>query len=260
MLVDSHCHLDRLKLEKYNGRLDGAIEAARIAEVERILCVGIDLEHADQIVQLSEQYHHVYGSIGVHPLEKDSRTPGRDELLRYAAHEKIVAIGETGLDYYYSSESKELQQERFVLHLQAASQSELPVIIHTRDARDDTLAMIREHANLDHAGVLHCFTESWEMAKAAMDMNFMISISGIVTFRNAEALREVVKKLPLDRLLIETDSPYLAPVPHRGQPNEPAFVADVARFVAELKGITFEELAFVTTDNFYSLFKKCRRD
>ncbi|MDD7805023.1 MAG: TatD family hydrolase [Endozoicomonas sp. (ex Botrylloides leachii)] len=257
MLVDSHCHLDRLNLEKYNGNLDKAVEAAQVAGVSKMLCVGIDLEHADQIIEMTEQYLDVYGSVGVHPLEDKARTPELDELLRYAAHEKIVAIGETGLDYYYSKENKLSQQQRFALHLQAAGQIKLPVIVHTRDAREDTLAMIRQHANLESAGVLHCFTESWEMAKAAMDMNFMISISGIVTFKNAKAIREVAKKLPIDRLLIETDSPYLAPVPHRGKPNEPAFVADVARFIADLRGISFEELTAITADNFHTLFNKC---
>ena len=258
MLVDSHCHLDRLKLEKYDGDLDKAVAAAEAAGVKHLLCVGIDLEHASQIMQIVEQYPSVYGSIGVHPLEHESRAPAPDELLRYAAHDKIVALGETGLDYYYSTDHKTLQQERFALHLQAAGQAELPVIVHTREARDDTLSMIRTYGNLNTAGVLHCFTETWEMAKAAMDMNFMISISGIVTFKNATKLQDVVKKIPLERLLIETDSPYLAPVPYRGKPNEPAFVADVARFVAQLKGVSFERLAETTTENFFTLFAKAQ--
>lgn len=259
MLVDSHCHLDRLNLDKYSGSLKKAIEAATAVGVQKMLCVGIDLEHADDVVALTDRYDNVYGSIGVHPLEDPCPALELDKLLSYTHHKKIVAIGETGLDYYYSSDAKVMQQERFALHLQAADQADLPVIVHTRDARDDTLAIIRNHANLDRAGVLHCFTETWEMAKAAIDMNFMISISGIITFRNAEALRDVVKKLPLDRLLIETDAPYLAPVPYRGKPNEPAFVADVARYVAELKGTTFETLSSVTSDNFFTLFSKCIR-
>ncbi len=259
MLIDSHCHLDRLQLDKYNGSLDQAIAAANKRGVDKILCVGIDLEHAEQVVGLAEKYPDVYASVGLHPLEKQSRTPEMAELLNYAGHGKVIAIGETGLDYYYSSDNKVLQQERFVLQLQAAATAKLPVIVHTRDAREDTLSLIQSHADLDQAGVLHCFTESWEMAKAAMDMNFMISISGIVTFNNASALREVVKKIPLDRLLIETDAPYLAPVPHRGKPNEPSFVADVAHYIADLKNISVDELAEYTTTNFFKLFKKAVR-
>ena len=256
MLIDSHCHLDRLTLDKYGGSLDLAIDAAWDAGVKKILCIGLDLEHADQVVALAETYSHVYASVGVHPLEDKSRNPSIEELLNYASHKKIIAIGEIGLDYYYSADNKVVQQERFVLQLKAASQADLPVIIHTRSARYDTLELIRSHCCLDRAGVLHCFTESWEMAKAAMDMNFMISISGIITFKNASELRDVVKKIPLEKLLIETDAPYLAPVPHRGKPNEPAFVADVARYIADLKGVTFEEVAKITSQNFYKLFSK----
>ncbi|WP_062268826.1 TatD family hydrolase [Endozoicomonas arenosclerae] len=256
MLIDSHCHLDRLKLDNYGGDLDKALNAARQAGVERILCVGIDLEHADAVINLADKYQDVYASVGIHPLEKDAAEPDIKTLLDYGSRPRVVAIGESGLDYYYSADNKEVQQERFRTHLQAAAQAKLPIIVHTRDAREDTLGLIREHGDLECAGVLHCFTESWEMARAAMDLNYLISISGIVTFRNASELREVVKKIPLDRLMIETDSPYLAPVPHRGKPNEPSFLPDVARCVAELKGVSVEELVEVTSENFFRLFPK----
>ncbi|WP_422133360.1 TatD family hydrolase [Endozoicomonas sp. ALD040] len=260
MLIDSHCHLDRLKLDSYDGDLEAALNAARQAGVERILCVGIDLEHADAVVGLADKYQDVYASVGIHPLEKEAAEPDLQTLLHYAAHPKVIALGESGLDYYYSADNKEKQQERFRIHLQAAQQSQLPMIVHTRDAREDTLKLIRQHGDLEKAGVLHCFTESWEMAKEAMELNYFISISGIVTFRNATELREVVKKVPLDRLLIETDSPYLAPVPHRGKPNEPRYLPDVAKCVAELKGISPEKLAEVTSENFFRLFPKAASD
>ncbi|MRI35212.1 hydrolase TatD [Endozoicomonas sp. OPT23] len=259
MLIDSHCHIDRLKLDTYDGDLDKAVAAAKEAGVDKILCVGIDLEHADQVVGIAEKYQDVFASVGIHPLEKDAAEPDLETLLKYAKHEKVVAIGESGLDYYYSADNKEVQRERFRIHLQAAAQSQLPIIVHTRDAREDTLDLIRQHGDLDRAGVLHCFTESLEMAQAVMEMNYMISISGIVTFRNASELREVVKNIPLDRLLIETDSPYLAPVPNRGKPNEPKYLPDVARCVAGLKGVTVAELAEATTANFYRLFPKALR-
>ena len=255
MFVDSHCHLDRLDLAPYQGDINAAIAAATNAGVNGILCVCIDMENFPAVLKLAER-DNVWASVGIHPLEAKSREATAEELLELASHEKVVAIGETGLDYYYAVDRKEQMQKRFVTQLQVAAQSQLPVIIHTRDARQDTLDLMRSHASQESAGVLHCFTENWEMAKAAMDMNFYISISGIVTFRNADALRDVAKKVPLDRLLIETDSPYLAPVPHRGKSNEPKFVADVGRYLAELKGISVEELAQATTDNFYRLFNK----
>ncbi|WP_281646940.1 TatD family hydrolase [Parendozoicomonas sp. Alg238-R29] len=253
MFVDSHCHLDRLDLEPYGGDVKAAVQAARQAGVDGILCVCIDLENFPSVLKLSE-LDNVWASVGIHPLEDKCREATADELFKLAQHEKVVAIGETGLDYFYAGDRKEEMQSRFVTHLDVAAQARLPVIIHTRDARADTLNLMKAHVCQESAGVLHCFTESWEMAKAAMDMNFYISLSGIVTFRNADALREVAKKVPLDRLLIETDSPYLAPVPHRGKSNEPKYVADVARYLAELKGVSVGELAQITTDNFYRLF------
>ncbi|AMO57007.1 hydrolase TatD [Endozoicomonas montiporae] len=254
MLIDSHCHLDRLKLDQYDGDLDRAVQAARDAGVERMLCIGIDLDNADAVVDIASRYEDVFASVGVHPLEKDKPEPSLEKLIQLASHKRVVAIGETGLDYYYSSDNIPTQQQRFITHLEAAKQCSLPVIIHTRDAREDTLALIDEHADKERAGVLHCFTESWDMAKAAMDMNFYISISGIVTFRNADALRDVVRKMPLDHLLLETDAPYLAPVPHRGKSNEPKYLPDVVKCVASLKGVSQETLAQQTADNFFKLF------
>ncbi|WP_445357262.1 TatD family hydrolase [Microbulbifer sp. ANSA002] len=256
MLVDSHCHLDRLKLDKFDGDLDAVLEFARSRGVGKFLCVGISLENADAVVEIASKYEDVVCSVGIHPLDVESGLAGVDELIAMAERPKVVALGETGLDYYYSTDTKETQQQSFIAHLQAAGQVGLPVIVHTRDAREDTIQLIREYGNSQTAGVLHCFTESWEMAKAALDLNYYISLSGIVTFKNAEDLRDVARKLPLDRLLVETDSPYLAPIPYRGKPNIPAYVREVAEFIAELRGISYEQLAEITTENFLRLFPR----
>ena len=258
MFIDSHCHLDRLDLSAYEGNLDLAVEAARAAGVDRMLCIGIDLENGQEVVSLAERYQDVYASVGVHPLDCQEMVPDISVVRSLANHKKVVAIGETGLDYYYATTegARAVQRQSFINHLELAAELALPVVVHTRDAREDTLDFIREYGSMEFAGVLHCFTESLEMAKAALDLNYYISISGIVTFRNTSALQEVVDYLPMDRLLIETDSPYLAPVPYRGKSNEPRFVADVARFIAELKGVTPEELGEKTSDNFYRLFRR----
>lgn len=256
MLVDSHCHLDRLKLDKFDGDLDAVLELARSRGVGKFLCVGISLENVDRVVDIAGRHEDVVCSVGVHPLDVDSGLADVDKLLELAQKPKVVALGETGLDYYYSTDTKEIQQQSFTAHLQAAGRAQLPVIVHTRDAREDTIELIREHGSPEHAGVLHCFTESWEMAKAALDLNYYISLSGIVTFKNAGELRDVAQKLPLDRLLVETDSPYLAPIPYRGKPNIPAYVREVAEFIAELRGIPYEQLAEITTENFHRLFKR----
>lgn len=256
MLVDSHCHLDRLKLDKYDGDLTRALQSARNAGVGKMLCVGISLDNREAVTRLAEDFDDVVASVGVHPLDVESGLATEAQLIEWGKHPKVVALGESGLDYYYSDESKEVQQESFGVHLRAAAQAKLPVIVHTRDARQDTLDLIAEHGCQESAGVLHCFTESWEMAEAAMDMNYYVSISGIVTFKNAEALRDVARKMPLDRLLVETDSPYLAPIPFRGKPNEPAYVREVAKFVADLKGISYEKLCEITGENFHRLFSK----
>ena len=257
MLVDSHCHLDRLQLDKkYAGSLDAALQAAREAEVEKFLCIGISLANRERVMQLAQQYADVFCAVGVHPLDVGSGLANEDQLLTWGRADRVVALGETGLDYYYSEDDKQIQQQSFTLHLQAAGALKLPVVVHTRNARKDTLDLIREYGSPESAGVLHCFTESWEMARAALDMNYYISLSGIVTFKNAEELRDVARRLPMDRLLVETDSPYLAPVPHRGKPNEPAFVREVAQYVADLRGVSFEQLCRQTGDNFLRLFPK----
>lgn len=254
MLVDSHCHLDRLDLASHGGSLDAALAAARARGVGHFLCIGVSADNAAAVKSLAERYADVDCSVGVHPLDiEPGSAPALDWLLDELDHPRVVAIGETGLDYHYQPEAAALQQQAFRLHLEAARISGKPVIVHTREARADTLRLLREAA-LPQAGVLHCFTEDWEMAKAALDLGFYISLSGIVTFRSAAALREVARQVPADRLLVETDSPYLAPVPHRGKANLPEYVREVAEFLAELRGIAYESLAEQTTDNFRRLF------
>lgn len=254
MLVDSHCHLDRLDLSAHGGSLDAALATARARGVGHFLCIGVSADNAAAVKSLAERYADVDCSVGVHPLDiEPGSAPALDWLLGELDHPRVVAIGETGLDYHYQPEAAALQQQAFRLHLEAARISGKPVIVHTREARADTLRLLREVA-LPQAGVLHCFTEDWEMARAALDLGFYISLSGIVTFRNAAALREVARQVPADRLLVETDSPYLAPVPHRGKANLPEYVREVAEFLAELRGVAYESLAEQTTDNFRRLF------
>ena len=258
MLIDSHCHLDRLDLSAHGGSLDAALAAARGRGVGHFLCIGISADNAAAVKTLSERYADVDCTVGVHPLDlQPGVAPALEWLLAELNHPHVVAIGETGLDYHYQPEAGELQRQAFRLHLQAAQLTGKPVIVHTREARADTLALLREAA-LPQAGVLHCFTEDWPMAKAALDLGFYISLSGIVTFRNADALREVARQVPADRLLIETDAPYLAPIPHRGKPNLPEYVRDVAEFLAPLRGVDVDTLAEQTTQNFQRLFPLAR--
>ena len=258
MLIDSHCHLDRLDLSAHGGSLDAALAAARGRGVGHFLCIGISADNAAAVKSLSERYADVDCTVGVHPLDlQPGVAPALDWLLAELNHPHVVAIGETGLDYHYEPEAAELQRQAFRLHLQAAQLTGKPVIVHTREARADTLALLREAA-LPQAGVLHCFTEDWPMAKAALDLGFYISLSGIVTFRNADALRDVARQVPADRLLIETDAPYLAPIPHRGKPNLPEYVRDVAEFLAPLRGVDVDTLAEQTTQNFVRVFPLAR--
>ncbi|CAH0990131.1 putative metal-dependent hydrolase YcfH [Sinobacterium norvegicum] len=253
-LVDSHCHLDRLNLEGYDDGIAGVIARARQQGVGKMLCVGIDLENSLTCSEIASTYSEVVASVGVHPLSVDETPLDIERLRRLADSKHVVAIGETGLDYFYESQCLKQQRQSFVDHLVLAKELRKPVIVHTRDAKDDTIELITGHGCLESAGVLHCFTEDLPMAKKALDLNYYISISGIVTFRNADALRDVVKALPLDRLLIETDSPYLTPMPHRGKPNEPQYVSLVAQYIADLLAIDVQVLAEITTNNFYRLF------
>lgn len=223
--------------------------------VECALCVGVNIEEFSQIKALTERYSCVYGSVGVHPDHEGGTEPTSEQLMDLSGHSKIVAIGETGLDYYRLSGDLEWQKERFRRHIRAAKAVRKPLIVHTRDAAQDTLRIMAEESADEVGGVMHCFTESWEVAQAAMKMNFYISFSGIVTFKNALAIKDVAKKVPLDRLLVETDSPYLAPVPFRGKTNQPAYVRYVAEEMARLKGVTLNEIADATTRNFFSLFR-----
>ncbi|MGD2082867.1 MAG: TatD family hydrolase [Chromatiales bacterium] len=254
MLVDSHCHLDRLDLEPYEGDFAALMGATREAGVRHMLCACIDLERYPSMLALVEPEPGVSVSVGVHPNERDRRDPVADELVELAGHERNVAIGETGLDYFHGKGDLGWQRERFRVHIEAARACGKPLIIHTREAREDTLRILREGGAGEVGGVMHCFTETWDMARRAMDMGFYISFSGIVTFRNAEALREVATRVPLDRLLIETDAPYLTPVPHRGKPNQPAYVRHVAERIADLRGLPVEQLIEVTGENFFRLF------
>lgn len=256
MLVDSHCHLDRLKIDNADDTAMQQVIADAYAQgVEHILCVGIDMNNAPVVKGIAEKFAQVYASVGVHPLDAESMISA-ETLIQAANHPKVVAIGETGLDYYYSKDNVAVQKENLVMHLQVAKQLALPVIIHTRDAKQDTLDLLKQHACREHAGVLHCFTEDWDMAQQAIDLGFYISFSGIVTFKNAQELKEVAKKVPLDRMLVETDAPYLTPMPFRGKPNFPKHTRQVAEYIAELKQVPFDNVAKQTTDNFFRLFKK----
>jgi TatD DNase family protein len=259
VLVDSHCHLDRLELDKLAMDLPAVLAAAKAQQVEHMLCVSVSLAEFPAMAALVAPYPQISVSCGEHPLHQTDVLDA-ELLLKLAAQPAVVAVGETGLDYFYSPDSKITQQEAFIAHIAVANQLQKPLIVHTRDAKADTLAILRQHQAERCGGVLHCFTEDWPTAKAALDLGFYISFSGIMTFRNADALRDVVRQVPLDRLLIETDSPYLAPVPFRGKTNQPAYVSAVAAAVAELRGLSVAELASVTTDNFYRLFKTAARN
>ena len=256
MLVDSHCHLDYLTSPDVGMDIYDILRSAAAAGIGCVLTVSVDRDNIPRVLAHARAHDEVLASVGIHPAACSGAPVTTEELLAFAAEPKVVAIGETGLDYYYGAEHAERQQQSFVTHLQAASLAGLPVIVHTRDAQADTLRLLEEFADPAHAGVMHCFTESLEMARAAMDMNFMISFSGIITFRNADALREVVREVPLERMLVETDAPYLAPVPHRGRTNQPCHVRHVAERVAAIKGVAFEEVAAVTTANFFRLFPR----
>jgi TatD DNase family protein len=251
MLVDSHCHLD---FEDFRGRVPEVLDEMDRSGVSHALCVSVTLEDFPAVLALAEAHANLFASIGVHPDYPDAGPVSAEELARRADHPKIVAIGETGLDYYRLQGDLEWQRERFRAHIRAARRCGKPLIVHTRAAAEDTIRIMREEGAGDVGGVMHCFTESREVADAAVDIGFYISFSGILTFRNAAALRDVARVLPMDRILVETDSPYLAPVPHRGKRNQPAYVRFVAEELAKIRGLGFEEVAEATSSNFFKLF------
>jgi|SRR5579885_1606164 TatD DNase family protein len=252
-LVDSHCHLDLLDLSD-SSDLDSIIARARQQGVQYILNVCVRLADFPQVLKAAESYPFVSASIGLHPNELGEEI-GKDTLLQKAQHPKVIAIGETGLDYFRSTGDLEWQRDRFRVHIRAAKELQKPLIVHTRDAKEDTIRIMREENAAESGGVMHCFSEDWHIARQALDMNFYISFSGIVTFKSAATIQEVAKQVPLDRILIETDAPYLAPVPHRGKSNEPAYVRHTAEYIANLRNITIDEFAEQTTQNFFRLFK-----
>ncbi len=252
-LVDSHCHLDRLDLEPFDGHLDGVLEAAADNGVESFLCVGIGHDNISDVIDIAGRYSNVSASVGVHPNEEE-RSPDEEELLRWSDNPDVVAIGETGLDYFRSEGDLEWQRDRFRTHIRAARRAQKPLIIHSREAREDTLRIMEEEKADEAGGIMHCFVEDWETARRAIELGFHISFSGIVTFNSARELRDVAKQVPDDRLLVETDSPYLAPVPKRGKPNYPAYVLHVAERVAEERGVDLKSLARQTTANYRRLF------
>ncbi|KVG38016.1 TatD family hydrolase [Burkholderia ubonensis] len=259
MFVDSHCHINFKGLA---DRLPAVLENMREHDVTHALCVSVDFETLPEVLAIAEAHDNVYASVGVHPDHEDAREPTLAELIALAAHPKVVAIGETGLDYYRlegrSIADMEWQRERFRTHIRAAHATLKPLIIHTRSSSEDTLRIMAEERAAVPGGVMHCFTEPWPVAEQALAQGFHISLSGIVTFKNATDVQDVARRVPLDRLLIETDSPYLAPVPYRGKPNEPAYVSHVGRFIASERGIAVEALADATTQNFFRLFKIVR--
>ncbi len=255
MLVDSHCHLD---FDDLAGRLPEVFARMQANGVGVAVCVGVNLEDWPRVIALAESDPRLFATVGVHPEYTDAREPSADELVALARHPKVIAIGETGLDYYWHKDAPEWQRARFRTHIAAARQAKLPLVIHTRDAAADTLRLMAEEGAGEVGGVMHCFTETWEVAAAALDLGFHISFSGIVTFKNALQIKEVAQKAPLDRILVETDAPYLAPVPFRGKLNEPGHVLHVAEEIARLRGLSLEAVAEATTTNFARLFPGTR--
>ena len=259
MLVDSHCHIPVVCKDPEGPTAAEVVQRAGAAGVSHMLCVGVDLPSLPGVMQVIEAHPNVFGSVGVHPNTDKDPCPDVNTLVGLADHEKVVAVGETGLDYYYDDVPLDLQHERLRTHIRAAREIGKPLIIHCRDAGADLVRVLREENAQDVGGVMHCFVDTWEVAQATMDLGFYISFSGIVTFKSAESVREVARQVPLDRLLVETDSPWLAPVPFRGKPNEPAYVRYVAEHMATLRELDFDDLAAQTSENFFSLFRHARR-
>lgn len=256
MFIDSHCHLDRIDLKPYHDDFSVFMQEVEKHKIEHLLCIAIDLEAYPAMFDLVKDYPNISLSVGVHPNENEGRKPTFDELLKLAQHEKVVAIGETGLDYFRSEGDLSWQHEHFKTHIQVAKALKKPLIIHTREAAEDTLKILAEEGADQVGGVIHCFTEDWDFAQKAIALNFYISFSGIVTFKNAHTIQDAAQKVPSNRFLIETDSPYLAPSPFRGKPNYPLYVQHVAKKLAELRNTTVEEIAAQSTANYYALFGK----
>ena len=252
ILADSHCHIN---FPEFEGKLNLVLEQAQEMGVGYMLCVAVNLEEYPSILTLSNAHDNIFASVGVHPNETEGEDPSIDKLVELGSNEQVVAIGETGLDYFRSGGELEWQRDRFSRHIEAATTVDKPIIVHSRNAPDDTISILRNGHAERSGGVMHCFTGSYEMAIAAIELGFYISFSGIVTFKNATELAEVAKKIPMEQLLIETDAPYLAPVPKRGKENQPAYVRYTAEFLSELRGIPLTEFAEITTQNFLRLFK-----
>ena len=255
MLVDSHCHLD---LPELAGNLPQLLDAMQRNDVGCAVCIGVTLEDFPRVLNLAGTYSNLFATVGVHPENTGSKEPTVDELVDLANHPRVIGIGETGLDYYWHKDAPEWQRDRFRTHIRAARGAGKPLVVHNRDATVDTLRVLAEENAGEVGGVMHCFTESWDVAEQALDLGFYISISGIVTFKNALVVKDVARRVPLDRLLVETDAPYLAPVPFRGKINQPAYVRHVAEEIAGLRGIPYATVAAATTDNFYRLFSTVR--
>jgi TatD DNase family protein len=256
MLVDSHCHLD---FPDFAQRLPELLGNMLANAVGCAVCIGVNLEDFPRVLALAETQPHLFATVGVHPEYTDAEEPDQARLVALAQHPKVIAIGETGLDYYWHKDKPEWQRERFRTHIRAAIASDKPLVIHTRESAEDTLRILEEEGAQAVGGVMHCFTESWEVAQRALALGFYISFSGIVTFKNALTIKDVAQKTPLDRILVETDAPYLAPVPYRGKQNQPAYVRHVAEEIARLRGVDFEVIATASTDNFFRLFKTATR-
>lgn len=256
MLVDSHCHLDFPDLA---NRMPDVLQRMQENQVALAVCIGVNIEDFPKVIALAEQHPQLYATVGVHPEYTDVEEPDENRLLALADHPKVIAIGETGLDYYWQKDQPEWQRDRFRTHIRAAKRCGKPLVVHTRDSAADTLRVLKEEGADAVGGVMHCFTENWDIARLALDLGFYLSFSGIVTFKNATIVKEVAQKCPLDRLLVETDSPYLAPVPYRGKPNEPAYVRYVAEEIAKLRSISVDEFRQATTDNFFTLFNHAKR-
>lgn len=252
MLVDSHCHLDFPDLA---SRLPELLQRMEENAVGLAVCIGVNLEDFPRVLALAEAHPQLWATVGVHPEYTDVREPDENELLALANHPKVIAIGETGLDYYWQKDKPEWQRARFRTHIRAARRCGKPLVVHTRESAEDTLNVLAEEGADAVGGVMHCFTENWEVAQRALDLGFYISFSGIVTFKNAAIVKDVAQKCPLDRILVETDSPYLAPMPYRGKQNQPAYVRHVAEEIARLRDISLDDVTAATTENFFTLFK-----